>query len=197
MKLLTFFIIIFLNIAGLHGQSVYTIQTSDMGIKGTSTFHDWELKATRIRGTCEMNCEGQMIKEIKSFYLEIPVKSLKSTEGSSMMDDKVYSALKSTSNQNIIFQFEKINSMSPNGNGWDVNVQGTFAIAGVSLRDNMNVHATLEPDGTITFIGSKKIRMKDFNVEPPKAFLGALTTGNEVVISFNINLAKNLIISSK
>ena len=143
-----------------------------------------------------MNYDGEMIKEIKSFYLEIPVKSLKNTEGSNMMDDKVYSALKSTSNQNIIFRLEKINSMSPNGTGWDVNVDGTFAIAGVNKRDNMNVHATIAPDGTITFTGSKKIKMSDYNIEPPKAFLGALTTGNEVEISFKINLAKNLIISS-
>ena len=143
-----------------------------------------------------MNFDGQQIKEIKSLYLEIPVKNLKSTEQSSMMDGKVYTALQSTSAPNIIFHLERINSISINGGGCDINAEGTFAIAGVSKRENITVHGIIGTDGTISFIGSKKIEMSDYNIEPPKAFLGAFTTGNEVEISFKINFAKNLIISS-
>ena len=190
MKLLTFLVIIFLNIAGLQGQSIYTIQTCNMNIKGTSTFHDWELKATTVRGTCEMHCEGQIIKEIKSFYLEIPTKSLKSDNGSKMMDDKVYTALKSDIIQNIIFRLEKIISINPTANGWDVNAKGSFGIAGVNSSDDMIVHVKMEANGSITLSGVKKLRMLDYQIEPPKAMLGALTTGNEIEVDFKINLIK-------
>ena len=190
MKLPTFFVIIFLNISGLHGQSVYTIQTCNLNIKGTSTLHDWELKATTIRGTCEMQCEGQTIKEIKSFYLEIPTKSLKSDNGSKMMDDKVYTALKSDAVQNIIFRLEKVISLNPTPNGWDVIAKGSFGIAGVNSSDDMVVHMKVEANGSITVSGAKKLKMLDYNVEPPKAMLGALTTGNEIEIEFKINLIK-------
>src|SRR5262245_2936708 len=120
MKPLTLLIIILLFIVNANAQSIYAIQKSDMDIKGTSTLHDWELKATTVKGMCEMSCEGQMIKEIKSFYLEIPTTSLKSVNGSKTMEDKVYSALKSETSKSIIFKLGRIISMKPEENGWSV-----------------------------------------------------------------------------
>src|SRR5580765_299020 len=119
MKYLISLLIILIIVSGLHGQTIYTIKTSDMNIRGTSTMHDWELKATTVNGNCILNCDGKEIKEIKSFNLTIPTKSLKSVSGSKMMDDKVYSALKSETVQSITFKLEKIVSITANGNGWD------------------------------------------------------------------------------
>ena len=72
MKHLTLLLMILIIVSGLHSQTIYTIKTSDMGIRGTSTMHDWELKATTINGNCVLNCDGKEIKEIKSFNLIIP-----------------------------------------------------------------------------------------------------------------------------
>lgn len=191
MKPFALLLIIIVIVSGLHGQTIYTIKTSDMNIRGTSTMHDWELKATTINGNCVMSCEGKEIRDIKSFSLTIPTKSLKSVNGSKMMDDKVYSALKSETVQNITFKLEKIVSITPSGNGWDVTASGSLSIAGVSSNDVLVVHITEEQNGTFTLSGVKKLKMKDYNVDPPKAMLGALTTGNEIQIEFKINLTKS------
>jgi len=190
MKHLTSFFIILIIVSGAYAQTKYTIKTSDMNIKGTSTFHDWELKATTINAMCELNCEGNVIKGIRSFYLEIPTTSLKSENGSKMMDDKVYNALKSETAKTITFKLEKIVSVDPDDNGWDVRCVGSLSIAGVATNSVIMVHLTTESDGSITFSGMKKLKMTDYNVDPPKAMLGTLTTGNEIEIEFKLNLTK-------
>jgi len=190
MKRLTTLFIILIIVSRADAQTSYTIKTSDMNIRGTSTLHDWELKATMVNATCELNCEGHTIKDIKSFYLEIPTTSLKSMNGSKMMNDKVYSALKSETAKKITFKLEKIVSVDPGENGWDVRCIGSLSIAGVATSSVMMVHLRTEPDGSITFSGVKKLKMTDYNVQPPKAMLGTLTAGNEIEIEFEINLTK-------
>lgn len=184
-------LLILILVSGLHGQTTYIIKTSDMNIRGTSTMHDWELKATSVTGNCVLNCEGKEIRDIKSFYMEIPTKSLKSVSGSKMMDDKVYTALKSETVQKITFRLEKIISMNATGNGWDVTAAGNLSIAGVTSDDVMVVHITSDPNGGITLSGVKKLKMLDYHIDPPKAMMGALTTGNEIEIEFKINLTKS------
>jgi len=44
------------------------------------------------------------------------------------------------------------------------------------------------PNGDIEFSGTKKLRMTDYKVDPPTAMLGALTTGDEVILQFKVVL---------
>jgi hypothetical protein len=43
-------------------------------------------------------------------------------------------------------------------------------------------------DGSISFAGSKKLKMTDYKIKPPTALLGSLTTGDEVEIVFQVTL---------
>jgi polyisoprenoid-binding protein YceI len=43
-------------------------------------------------------------------------------------------------------------------------------------------------DQSITFNGSKKIKMTDFGISPPTALMGTMTTGDEVEVIFQVTL---------
>jgi hypothetical protein len=38
--------------------------------------------------------------------------------------------------------------------------------------------------------GSKKIKMTDFNVEPPSFMFGSVKTGDEITVTFDVTLAQ-------
>jgi hypothetical protein len=48
----------------------------------------------------------------------------------------------------------------------------------------------INPDNSITIKGSRKISMQQFNVDPPTFMMGAVKTGNDVTISFDITYTK-------
>ena len=52
----------------------------------------------------------------------------------------------------------------------------------------MEVRAKDGSDGSITFNGSKKLKMTDYGIKPPTALLGTMTTGDEVEIVFQVTL---------
>lgn len=172
------------------GQSDYKLINHSMVIKGTSNLHNWESKVTELRCATNITTTATFsIKSINSLTIEIPVRSIKSDNGS-IMDNKTYSALNANSYANITMKVVGINKFETKPDGIAVNAACSLTIAGVTNRVDIYVVGKVNPDGTIKFAGSKKIKMTDYKVSPPTALLGSLTTGNEVEIVFNIVLKK-------
>ena len=182
------FVILFLfAVSFAFGQGNFRVSNYYLVIKGTSNLHNWESKVNEVRANGAMTVDAGVLKAIQSLYVEIPVKTIKSTKGS-IMDNKTYDALKADSYPNISFKLEKVNGLSKNGDNYDINASGTLTIAGASSRIDMYVRGKVGADGSITFNGSKKIKMTDFKIKPPTALMGTLTTGDEVEIAFQITL---------
>jgi len=166
-------------------QGSYLVTKFDMKIKGTSNLHDWESSAYEVRANGNFTVTAGVLKSLQALYLEIPVKTIKSSKGS-IMDNKTYDALKADSNPNIIFKLDKLLGLNKRGDLYDVNTAGYLTIAGTTHRIEMYVQGKVNADGTLSFNGSKSLKMTDFNVSPPTALLGTLTTGNDVELVFQI-----------
>ncbi|MBU6342228.1 MAG: YceI family protein [Bacteroidetes bacterium] len=181
----TFLLFCFFTGTLAFAQSSYLVTKFEMKIKGTSNLHNWESSAYEVRANGNFTVTAGTLKSLQSLYLEIPVKTIKSTKGS-VMDNKTYDALKASSNPNIMYKFDKLLSLGKRDNVYDINTAGYLTIAGSTHRIEMYVQGQLNADGSITFIGSKSIKMTDYNVSPPTALMGTLTTGNDVEIAFQI-----------
>ncbi|MCC7245438.1 MAG: YceI family protein [Saprospiraceae bacterium] len=173
----------------LFAQENFRVTNFSLAIQGTSNLHDWESTAKTMNGTGSMQTEGGKLKAIQSLYVEIPVKSIKSTKGS-IMDGKTYDALKSGSNPNIIFKLERVSGLTQSGGNYDIKATGSLTIAGASKQIDLNVRGTQNGAGSFTFSGSKSLKMTDFNIKPPTALFGTLTTGDDVKIVFSVTLGK-------
>ena len=54
----------------------------------------------------------------------------------------------------------------------------------------MNVDYTVNSDGNILFKGSLPVKMTAYEITPPKAMMGTIKTGDDIVISFEVTFKK-------
>jgi polyisoprenoid-binding protein YceI len=158
--------------------------TSSFVIQGTSSLHDWEMMSQSFTGALQIGINGQPL-DFENIQLKVRVTSLKS--GKKIMDKKCYNALKHEDFPDIICRFKSISNIKSQGpNVYTARLEGSLDIAGVLKTVNIDV-GIQKKEGIITINGAKPLKMSDFEVEPPKALLGTLKTGNDITIIFNLN----------
>lgn len=175
----------------ISSQSNYSIVDHKIQLFGTSNVHDWVLNVENSKGSGNFHLESNQLKKVTSLKFEIPVLKIKSARKSKTMDEKVYGALKNQSSPLIHFELKEIKSINPSNQDQILNATGLLTIAGVSRTEDLVVLAQNNSNGQITFSGKKKLYMRDYQIEPPKALLNALTTGNEVIVDFKIVMSKS------
>jgi|GEM_PF-215435 len=174
------------TVSFVFGQANYRMSNYSLVIKGTSNLHDWQSTAKEVRGTGSITMDAGALKSINSLTMEVPCKSIKSEKGG-IMDNKTYDALKADKNPNISYKLDKITGLNKKTN-YDINASGNLTIAGTTKKIDMYVQGKVGSEGSITFSGSKKIRMTDFGIKPPTALMGTMTVGDEVEIVFSVTL---------
>ncbi len=168
--------------------SRYSILSNDIRIKGTSNLHDWEMVVEKVQGNMNADVKGSEIVSINSLTLSVDANSI--TSGKSIMDSKTYKALKTDLYPVIQFSLSEISEIKTGGKQQLITARGILSVAGI--KKNIPVKATgmLRNDGSLSFSGSKTLKMTDFNIEPPTAVLGTLKTGDTINIEFDVLFKK-------
>jgi polyisoprenoid-binding protein YceI len=160
-------------------------EQSEVTITGTSTIHDWESVAEEFSGTADITVEEGSLTSIQSLTFNVVVDGIKSGKGG--MDSKTYGALNEKKHPNIVFELSEVAEINESS----VTANGFLTISGTTNPVELIVDYQLMEDGTIQFTGSKKIKMTDYNVDPPTAVLGTIKAGNEVVVHFDASFVAN------
>lgn len=154
-------------------------------IKGTSTLHDWEMKATQIFGSMSVVNEGGTLKSIPNVKIKVPVSSLKSDK--STMDSKTYEALKKDKFPNITYESTEITLIpSDKADLWFCKSTGIMNVAGTPRKKTISGSIKKLPDGRYHAMTTIYITMTEFGVEPPVMFLGTLKTGDKVTVTIEV-----------
>lgn len=167
----------------------HTKDDLNLVISGTSTLHDWEMKGSKgeVNGTFTFSAVGQIIA-LNSLSFSTPSESIKSEH--SAMDKNAYKALKSDKNPVITYTLVSATVSPVNATDFAVKCIGKLTIAGVTRDADLVVTCKLNADKSISVSGSKKISMKEFNMEPPTFMMGTIKTGNDVVLKLNLTIRK-------
>ena len=166
----------------------YLSKAVSISIKGTSSLHDWEMKSSE--GTCEAEFaigKSTTITSLKRLSFIIPSKSLKS--GHKVMDKNTYKALKTNEHANIGFVLSNSKVKKIDESTYEVQCFGKLTIAGTTLETELLANGKLNAtDHSITFSGTKKMKMTDYNVKPPTVMMGTIKTGDEISVTYNLIL---------
>jgi hypothetical protein len=166
-------------------QTVYHARNNlQVVVSGTSTMHDWEMKTSQgeCNATFTLNNSGQPTA-LTALSFTLPAESLKSEH--SGMDKNAYKALKVSKAPNLTYT---LTSATVSGN--TIKCAGKLTLAGTTLNTDLVATAKINADGSITISGSKKISMNDYQIDPPSFMMGAVKTGNDVTVKFDLVLKK-------
>lgn len=157
---------------------------SKLTIFGTSNLHDWDMKAERMTGTATFKMENGKLTGIDKLSFAVEAESLKS--GKSGMDKNAYAALDSKSHKNITYTLSRVNKVTETGsNTYTIETTGNLKIAGETKQ--VPIKFTAKTSGNnVTLSGKVNLNMTHYKIDPPRALMGTVRTGEEITIDFEV-----------
>ena len=190
MKRIIFLALLTLSLSALvNAQTKYHASYTKVAIAGTSTFHDWDMISENANCDITFNFDGANITGLSSLLFTVKAESLKSDHKG--LDKNAYKALNSQKFPEISFTSSYANVRPNGGNSYVVSAKGKMTISGTTKDVWLAATCTVNPqDLSVQSTGSLKIKMSEYNVEPPSFMMGAMKTGDEITVKYNVNLKK-------
>jgi polyisoprenoid-binding protein YceI len=171
-----------------HGQtatSLSLLPESRVWVDGTSTRDDWTVNAAEVSGSVSLADPASGEIRVQAGRFEVPAAKLQGGR-SAIMDRLMHGALKAGEHPTITYQFVSGSTTPAGANRYNIATKGLLTLAGVTKEIDGAVVAERLANGTIRFTGSYPLLMTDYEITPPTAMLGALRTGDRVVVNFEL-----------
>lgn len=159
------------------------LEKSRVSVKGTSTVHDWEMVVNSYKSAVNFVINENKISISKS-NLNFNTIDLKSN--STGLDNKAYEALDAKKYPTISFSQNGDVTTEIKGNKFNASVAGNLTIAGQTQPITLHAEGTILADGSVKVKGSIVNKMSAFGVTPPRAMMGAIKSGDEINIHFEV-----------
>lgn len=177
------------SIQAANAQSRFKTSDVTITIKGTSTLHDWEMvsKTADSEVLFSSNEEGQP-EDVEKVTFRLKKKTL--TSDKSGLDRRAYNALNADKHPEIVFSSNGNGNLRKNGDEYRIKSTGDLTVAGVTRKISVEAVCINGDDARLECSGSSKLKMTDFDIDPPVMMLGALRTGDEITIDYKIVYTK-------
>lgn len=180
----------------LFGSIVFESATEGFGeviVEGTSTLHDWEVKSEDIRGSLRISTSNFDLDTFVDSMIEaefrIPVRSL--TSDNRGMDRRMYNAMDVSDHEYVTFVLNSLRLVDSSylGGLAESVTEGSIAVLAVGeltitgTSKDVEVPALIQWDGQQLRVETEKvIVMSEYGIEPPRALMGTIRTGDEVTV---------------
>lgn len=168
----------------------YSLDKANSSIKvdGTSNIHDWTITSEDFQGSMTATVENGQLLKLEALEFTVPAESLKSGKGA--MDKNTYKALNTKEHKNITFKLDKVKSLEGQPAGkCRIQASGHLTIAGTRKPIELVFDAAVSGN-KISITGTREIKMTDYKVDPPKAMMGTITTGDALEITMKATFNK-------
>ena len=181
------------------------LASSRVTVEGTSTLHNWKVEGQSVEGYLSIDEQGLASLWTPSdsssqaltptVHVEIPVTSLVS--GKRGMDEKMQEALKATTHPLITYRLQSakiVTRQAAQAESEDgslmIDTTGVLTVAGVEQTMDIPMRIRRLPDHRLEISGDTSLRMTEFGIDPPKAMLGTIRTGDAVRVRWTWVLAR-------
>lgn len=189
MKRLTCIVALLMSLNIAFAQVKYETSGPILKIEGTSSLHDWDM--TSKEGVCSASFDFAGVKLTNMLSLAFSVRAETLKSGTKGLNKNAYKAMKTAKYPTITFISNNATVRSNGANSYTLNARGKLTISGVTKEVSIPVACTINPaDMSIQANGTYKIKMSDYKVTPPSFMFGAMKTGDEITINFNVALKK-------
>jgi polyisoprenoid-binding protein YceI len=175
----------------LHAQDTYKLNGSKdnvVKVSGKSNVHDWTMIAQNPVSDADFGPlvgSDNVPKSLTSLNFSVNAKGLKSEHSS--MDTRTYKVIKADAYPKITFKSSSAVITPVSKGKFSVKVTGSLSIAGVSKTVTLQANGVVNADQGITCNGTQKLKLTDYNIQPPSFMLGAMKVGDELSIAYNLN----------
>ena len=167
----------------------YSSNGHEISILGNSNVQRWSAAVPRVNANADIVVNNGRIEAISRLQVEIDATAITGSEGN-IMTNKIQETLSTRQNPRIIFRMSRVNGITHNGSEFNVNATGNLIIAGVTRPVEITAQGRVLPNGDIQISGVEELKMTSWQLEPPRAMLGALRTSDDFTVNFLITLSK-------
>ncbi len=172
----------------VNGQVKVGTANGAVTIFGTSTLHDWDMKSSQGKCEATMIMNGDKLTSVSTLAFSITSETLKSSKGS-IMDKISYKALKTKESPVINFVMVSSTITPIDATTYQFKGTGNLTVAGTKkLTDLVATIKYNAAEKSFTSTGFKVMKMTEYNMEPPSFAFGAMKTGDEIKITFNLKI---------
>ena len=188
MKIQILLLVLFISITYTRGQGELTVVDHQMTISGTSTMHDWVMSAEKMAIEGQFNWVDADMAKINDLIVSIEATDLKSDKGK-IMDKNTFKAIKGDACPEITFELTGVSEVQKSQKNFTIVCEGNLTLAGTQKPITIETIGTWVTPDQLIIRGTEKLNMTTFGIEPPKFFMGALKTGDEVEITFEVTMS--------
>ena len=167
--------------------SYQPLPESRLWVEGTSNKSDWTVKAQELDVELDLVPDASS-PEVRSARVTVPAAEIVS-EKSTIMDRLMHDALKVNEHPEIVFELtgaEPTAVPEDSDATFALNATGRLTIAGETREITLPVEGDLLEDDRVRLTGEHTMLMSDYGIQPPSAMFGALRTGDEVTVHFDL-----------
>ena len=164
---------------------------SEISFTGTSTLHGFSCKTTQFDAQLSVDPEyatnlAALARPIGAVNVTIPVSSLDC--GNRGLQTNMLKALKADQHASISFRLDtyEIEAATRTESTFTAQAVGALRIAGRERPIQLRVRGERHPDGAVRARGERDLLMSDFGIRPPTMMLGAVKTGDRVIVKFDL-----------
>ena len=172
----------------VNGQVKVATVNGAITIFGTSTLHDWDMKSSQGRCEATMVMTGDKLTSVSTLTFSVATETLKSSKGF-VMDKIAYKAL--NTKENPVINFAMVSSTITPVDATTYQFKGTGNLTVAGTKKLTDLVATIKYNAvekSFTSTGVKIMKMTEYNMEPPSFAFGAMKTGDEIKINFNLKI---------
>ncbi len=156
-------------------------------VRGTSTLHDWSMRSEVLTSEVEFatgNGEPESIESVVFIVQKVTLES-----DNARLHRMAHEEMDADNYPEISFESAGTDISWINDHTFRATAEGDLTVSGVTRR--INVEATCANEGELLICtGAKDLRMTDFDIDPPRLFLGTLRTHDEITVEFRMMYAR-------
>lgn len=161
----------------------YKLEKQTLTIKGTSSLHDWEMIASDISCNTSLTLQAEKVISFNTVNFVCASKSLKSDH--SLMDSKALEAIQSKKHSKITFTLEASDITNSTAETFSAKLKGVLTLAGISKEILLPISGEMKGSAHFHVQGEVALKMTDFNIIPPTAMFGTITTGDDISLIYD------------